>query len=88
MAIENERECEAAGLDLKKVRSIASRIERAALEAQAMGIQVFGGSSTGTLRFDDGKGPPLIIAVMDGNWSGGDGGEMPGDDGLMRAEGH
>lgn len=86
MAIENEDCVEAAGLDLKQVRSIARRIEKAALEAQAMGIQIFGGTGGGTLRYDDGGDKMLILASMDGNWSGGDGAELPDDNGLMRGE--
>lgn len=37
----NEAECEAAGLDLKKVESIARRLSKVAKEAKEMGIEVF-----------------------------------------------
>ena len=83
--LENAAECIAAGLDPAKVRKIALRIERAAKEARAMGIQVFGGSC-GSLRYDSGSGGPLILAELDGNWSGGCGASMRDDDGLLRGE--
>lgn len=63
-----------AGLDAKKIESIAARLSRAAREAHALGIKVFGGSGAGTLRIDcDGR--PLIIADLQGNFDGGDGAE-------------
>jgi hypothetical protein len=82
-----EEECQAAQIDPRAVQSIASRIERAALDAARLGIQIFGGSGSGTLRFDgrDGQGA-LILADMQGNWSGGDGACGPAADGLMRGE--
>jgi hypothetical protein len=84
--IVNEAECLAAGIDPRRVGSIARRIERAALEAQALGVQIFGGSD-GSLRYyglDHSR--PLILADMSGNWSGGDGSAGPDEDGLMRGE--
>lgn len=86
--IVNHEECNAASIDAKKVASIARRIEKAALEAESLGIQIFGGSS-GTLRFYRGMGMnerSLILADMSGNWSGGDGGCYPDESGLMRGE--
>lgn len=81
-----ESECLAAGLDPAEVRRIARRIERAAKDAQRLGLQVFGGSTSGSLRFDDGGRRPLIVADMGGSWSGGDGAAMPDDAGLLRGE--
>lgn len=87
----NEREVEAAGLDLKAITSIARRISRAAKEAQGMGVLVFGGGcgypGTWQLRFrdDDDKGS-LILANLDGNFDGGDGGNEYHGDGLERGE--
>lgn len=82
----NEDECAAAGVDPKKVASIARRIERAAVEARALGIQIFGGSGSGSLRFDDGQQRMLVLANVDGSWSGGCGAEMADGEGLMRGE--
>ena len=75
-------ECLAAGIDPAIVRRLSLTIERAALEAQALGIQVFGGDGSGSLRASDdvsraGKGGALILADLQGNWSGGDGGQDP-----------
>jgi len=83
----NLNECEAAGLDPEKVGSIARRLNKAAKEAAALGIVIFGGSGSGTLRYHDGKGGALIVAVLpEGVWDGGDGSERDGGDGLKRAE--
>ena len=82
----NEDECIAAGLDPDTVNKLARRIERAAKEAKRLGIQVFGGSGSGSLRFDDGSDRLLVLADMDGNWSGGDGGTYPDATGLLRGE--
>lgn len=82
-------ECAFAGLDQKKVTSIARRISRAALDARALGLTVFGGSGLGTLRFNDtifGGAGQLIIADLDGSFDGGDGACLPSDDGLLRGE--
>lgn len=85
----NEAECAFAGLDEKKVASIARRLSRAARDANALGITIFGGSGSGSLRIHDlgSKAGALILADLDGlNWDGGDGGSGPSDDGLRRGE--
>lgn len=86
----NEDECEAAGLDPKEVERIAKGLSRYAREARKLGIEIFGGSGTGSLRFDDGKPPGrLIIAFLDGHFDGGDGGQgssTENQDGLIRGE--
>ena len=85
----NKNECEAAGLDPTEVAKIARGLSRYAKQAQALGLCVFGGSGSGTLRFDDMQGiasGPLVVACLDGSFDGGDGGERPDDDGLMRGE--
>lgn len=82
----NERECQKAGLGIKKVTSIARRISNAAKEAEEMGIQVFGGSS-GELRFrDDPKTGALKIASLDGDFDGGCGADRDWGDGYLRGE--
>lgn len=68
----NDSEIEFSGLDRKKIKSIASRISRAAKEAAEMGIEVFGGSTSGELRFrDDRDIGALKLASLDGHWDGG-----------------
>lgn len=86
----NEDECRKAGLDIKKVASIARRISKAAREAEEIGIIIFGGSGSGSLRFNDKpdelEGRPLVLAYLDGCIDGGDGACWEDDDGLMRGE--
>jgi len=82
----NEKECRHADLDPRDVRRIAAGLERYAKEAQSIGLEVFGGSTCGSLRFSDGQNCSLILATMQGSWNGGDGGGMTDEKGLMRGE--
>jgi len=83
----NDNEIAFAGLDSKRVLSLARRLSIAAIEAQNMGIKIFGGSGTGSLRFDTNDGrAALVIAKLDGNFDGGDGQEMRDDKDLWRGE--
>lgn len=82
----NQAECEAAGLDPLEVERIAKGISRYAKKAEALGIQIFGGTGSGSLRFDDGGPGRLILADVDGDFEGGDGGSVPSGDGLERGE--
>jgi hypothetical protein len=86
----NFDECEAAGLDFKTVDRIAKRLERAGRDAAKLGLTVFGGAGSGSLRIrPDPLGPQLIIAdINGGSWDGGDGAERYGDDGLKWGESH
>ena len=86
----NDAECRAAGYsgdDIKKIKSIARRLSKAAEEASLLNIKVFGGSGGGTLRSmsqdTDGQ---LILAVLDGNFDGGIGDTHQDDDGLWVGE--
>ncbi len=81
----NEDACEAAGLDIPTVTSIARRLSRAARDARALGLVIFGGAGTGTLRYNDGEGR-LIIASLDGDFDGGDGATHHDAQGLERGE--
>ena len=83
----NEAECEKAELNIKKVESIARRLSRAANEAVSLGLTVFGGSGSGSLRFYDGSGKDLVVATLDGIFDGGDGATREDDEGLLRGEG-
>jgi hypothetical protein len=86
MKYSNFDECDAAGLDTKEVERIARGISRYTKQAQKLGIQVFGGTGSGSLRFDDGNGGRLVVADLDGNFDGGDGGTVDSGDGLLRGE--
>lgn len=79
-------ECHAAGLDPKEVRKIADGLSRYARQAEKLGICIFGGSGTGSLRFKDGEDGSLVIADLDGHFDGGDGSQDIAPDGLMRGE--
>lgn len=87
-----EEECERAGLDPRKVASIARRLSAAAKDAKALGLTIFGGSGMGSLRWHDPyendprKGPLVVAHLAGGNFDGGDGAEHPDDFGLMRGE--
>lgn len=82
-----ENECVAAGLDIKKVEALAKRLERAGLDAEKLGLFIFGGSGSGTLRFSRQDKAPLIIADwLGGNFDGGDGAEDEDDEGLAVGE--
>ena len=83
----NIKECEAAGLDPKDIKRIAKGLSRYSKQADELGMIIFGGSGTGTLRFqdDDNKGD-LIIAYLDGWYDGGDGGQTDFGDNLMCGE--
>lgn len=72
-----DEKIEAYGLDRKKVASIARRISKAAREASALGLTVFGGSGSGSLRYSDSgsSGVQTVVAFLDGNFDGGDGGD-------------
>lgn len=89
MAKLNYEECFAAGLEPATVRRLANGIERYAKQAKKLGITVFGGSTCGSLRFQDSreKTPLIVATITGGSWDGGDGGEMPSSpDGLLRGE--
>lgn len=86
----NEEECRAAGLDPRAVAQVARRLERAAKDAASMGLIVFGGMGSGTLRVArsevPGSGKLIVAHIYDGSWDGGYGGYSPGLDGLERGE--
>jgi hypothetical protein len=84
----NDDECEASGVDRKMVESITRRLNRISREMQELGLVLFGGSGSGSLRFDDGSGKGrLVLARIVGDcFDGGDGGTMPDDSGLLRGE--
>lgn len=86
MSYEHENECLSAGLDPKEVRRIAKGLTRYAKQAEELGLTVFGGTGSGTLRFDDGGNGLLIVAELDGRFDGGDGSDDEDENGLRRGE--
>ena len=87
MAHVNTDECEAAGLDPKEVLRIAKGISRYVLQANALGMFVFG-SGEGDLRYTDQPrvAGDLKVAVLDGIIDGGAGDDHDWGDGLRRGE--
>lgn len=81
---ENEAECRAAGLDPAQVKRLAAGLSRCGRDADLMGLTVFGGSGSGSLR----HGSQLVVASIEGPncWDGGDGACRRDEDGLMRGE--
>lgn len=84
----NYEECAKAGLEPETVSRLGRRLERLAGECRALGIQIFSGSGTASLRFDDNAGlPPLILGdFVAPNVDGGAGVCMLADDGYERSE--
>lgn len=82
--IVHDPECESAGLDPASVARLAKLLDRAGKEAQRLGLSVFGGSGSGSLRHST---TGLIVAdITHGHWDGGDGAERIGEDGLRYGE--
>jgi hypothetical protein len=88
MEMVNDDECRAARIDIKKVESIARRLRRLSQEMNKLGIVLFGGSGSGSLRFDDGSGTGLLVIAEVGTtaFDGGDGATMRDGTGLLRGE--
>lgn len=86
----HDRSIDKAGLDYKKIKSLATRLSKIGLEAEKMGITIFGGSGSGSMRIYDPRdgltGRPLIVAQVDGSYDGGDGACWEDEDGCMRGE--
>jgi len=90
----NERECDAAGQDHERVKRLATRLKRLANECEELGITIFGGSGTGSLRGRDANmgraysmRGQLILAETMGPFDGGDGVASPDENDLLRGEG-
>lgn len=69
----DEVRCRNLGLDPLRVKSVARRISAAVQEANRMGLVLFGGSGTGDLRVSGGSRG--VVAVLEGRFDGGDGGD-------------
>lgn len=86
-----ENGCEVAGVDPKRVASISRRLAKAGAEARAMGLLVFGGSGTGSLRWFEERGDirsgGVVVSEFGGGiWDGGDGATHHDMHGLLRGE--
>lgn len=79
--------CIAAGVDSKKVESLAKRLEKLGKEAEKMGLHVFGGNGAGSLRTNECVNNRSIVVahICAGLWDGGDGHEME-IDGVIYGE--
>jgi hypothetical protein len=92
----NENECDFVGYSeakRRKITRLATEIERAAKQLSKMGIQIFAGGSSTTLRYLDekhteGYGAVIIGGISGGCWDGGDGGSENDGEGILRGEGH
>ena len=85
----NYAECKKAGIDPKIVEKIERGLSKYGRMADKLGIGLFGGSGTGSLRIHDRKGlaeRPLILGYFDGYVDGGDGTCWEDEEGLMRGE--
>jgi hypothetical protein len=73
MIILTER-CEEFNVDEEAVTSLARRMSKLLLEADKLGLLLFGASGTPVLR-KKGGGAQFDVAVLDGHCDGGDGGD-------------
>ena len=83
----NWKELEFSGIDKKKCVSLARRLSRIIKDADNLGIIIFGGSGSLSLRYTyDNYKPPLILVDWICDADGGDGGTDINEDGLTVAE--
>lgn len=84
MYLASHDECAAADLDPDEVNRIARGLDRYAKQAHKLGLHIFGGSGSGTLRFGEDQ---LVVAdILNGHFDGGDGSEKIGSNGLRYGE--
>lgn len=82
-----ENECIAAGKDYKEIARLASQLSHLSKVAKRLGVYVFWGSGSGTLRCHGHDGTrSIILAELEGTFDGGDGACGYGRDGLLRGE--
>jgi hypothetical protein len=83
----NAEECEAAGIAADEVDIIARGISRYAKMAGKLGVTIFGGTGSGSIRIhDDDRKGALILATIDGPFDGGCGAACNDEEGLLRGE--
>lgn len=87
MLTANEAECLRAGVDSRAVESIIRRLLAAARDANRLGLTVFGGAGSLSLRwYGDGGGPLIVAEGQAQNVDGGDGASRQDEEGLFRGE--
>jgi len=69
-------------IDIKKARSAVGRLNKASRELTAMGLTIFGGAHSGSVRCMS-NSPGRVLADLDGSFDGGDGGGENWDDGSL-----
>lgn len=84
-------ECSAAGVSEKRVQALSRRLAACAKEAKDIGVFIFAGSGSATIRahVPDIRGGALIVAEIGGPtglWDGGDGATHWREDGLLVGE--
>lgn len=72
--------------EISELKKIASGFSRLGRRVEKLGVHIFGGSGTGSLRKNDGTDKAVIIAWIDGIYDGGDGACREGEDGILRGE--
>lgn len=83
----NEKEIEAADLNYDEVKKIVKGLSKYSTLANKLGIEVFGASGSGQLRFyDGGQGPLILASIPGGCFDGGDGGIRICENGFLRGE--
>lgn len=89
MGYSNGKECQHAGIDEKAVARIATRLDKVMADAERIGITLFCGGCSPTLRYNDGDESYRLLIVghcMFKNADGGDGGYCEDKNGLLRGE--
>lgn len=89
MGYANERECELVGLDPKSVERISNRLDKVMRDAKALGISLFCGGVSPTLRYNDNDQSRRLLIVgycTFNNQDGGDGGCCEDSEGVLRGE--
>lgn len=84
-----EESCEYIGMtddEMKELKNIASGFSSLGRRAEKLGVHVFGGSGSGSLRIGDGTNRAVILAWIDGIYDGGDGACREDENGILRGE--
>ena len=80
-------ECEYVGVPYEEVLKLKKLLDKAGKQANKLGVYIFGGCGSGTIRKTDYHNRPLILeTVLYGCWDGGDGRELVTEDGYTVGE--
>lgn len=81
------RGCAQCSVDPHDVARLLRRLEAAAREADRLGLIIFGGSGSGSVRYPDGGAGHVVVGDLDvGWWDGGDGACREDENGVLRGE--